>query len=538
MMQPQERTAISAFVQDSWRPATLSREAASFQPQPQPHLPSFQVAGFMMTRIPGTENMVPAIVLSAPQTLQPTSVSRVECPEAKTAHTKVRAERQKVNVATAPKGLTQQELDQQALETFSGELPSVGSDGHFDGLCKRCAFFPKGRCTNGKDCTHCHFAHAPRSRPRKRCAAIIHNGEVAEDSGVKHFQKVPEREAIDDVDLSEGLLCLSEPDTASNTSMASIGSAIRKNSEECDSEFERYPDLSTAKAILSNESTDADTTPSVSALSENGETLEGASDTCQSDQEIVSDQAHDTDAQPPALSWSAARRNRKADVGSMARSLLNKLTEQRFESLCSQMLSLPLSTPEDLAVVVSEIFQKATTENAFRTLYTELCIRLDDYLDAETSQIGGKQFRRALINECQITFERDLKTLDNSVFAGLSADECFEVEVKVKARRLGNMRFIGDLLLRRLLAIKLLPPILHQLLVGDEAALESLIALLLIVAPEFETKTSPYQATLKNAFTQLRQKMTNKSVSPRLSCLINDLLDARERGWVDRPVSA
>lgn len=38
---------------------------------------------------------------------------------------------------------------------------------HFDGTCKRCCFFPKGRCTNGNDCEFCHFEHAKRPRKKK-----------------------------------------------------------------------------------------------------------------------------------------------------------------------------------------------------------------------------------------------------------------------------------------------------------------------------------------------------------------------------------
>jgi len=33
------------------------------------------------------------------------------------------------------------------------ELPSIGSAEHAAGTCKRCNFFPKGRCQNGKDRT-------------------------------------------------------------------------------------------------------------------------------------------------------------------------------------------------------------------------------------------------------------------------------------------------------------------------------------------------------------------------------------------------
>lgn len=49
-----------------------------------------------------------------------------------------------------------------------GELPSVGSAKHAEGLCKRCCFFPKGRCLNGTDCEFCHFDHEKRKRKKKK----------------------------------------------------------------------------------------------------------------------------------------------------------------------------------------------------------------------------------------------------------------------------------------------------------------------------------------------------------------------------------
>lgn len=47
------------------------------------------------------------------------------------------------------------------------KLPSAGSVGHFEGTCKRCCFFPKGRCSNGVDCQFCHFDHEKRTRTNK-----------------------------------------------------------------------------------------------------------------------------------------------------------------------------------------------------------------------------------------------------------------------------------------------------------------------------------------------------------------------------------
>mmetsp|Transcript_58877 Transcript_58877/g.108743 ORF Transcript_58877/g.108743 Transcript_58877/m.108743 type:complete len:326 (-) Transcript_58877:163-1140(-) len=46
-------------------------------------------------------------------------------------------------------------------------LPSVGSANHGLGSCKRCCFFPKGRCNNGEACEFCHFAHGKRKNKSK-----------------------------------------------------------------------------------------------------------------------------------------------------------------------------------------------------------------------------------------------------------------------------------------------------------------------------------------------------------------------------------
>lgn len=46
--------------------------------------------------------------------------------------------------------------------------PSVGSQGHAQGTCKRCCFFPRGRCTNGYNCKFCHYVHEKRKRTGKK----------------------------------------------------------------------------------------------------------------------------------------------------------------------------------------------------------------------------------------------------------------------------------------------------------------------------------------------------------------------------------
>jgi len=63
-----------------------------------------------------------------------------------------------------------EDTDSDFSDIWSGELPSLGSAKHAAGECKRCNFFAKGRCLNGKDCTFCHLPHEKRkpSRQEKR----------------------------------------------------------------------------------------------------------------------------------------------------------------------------------------------------------------------------------------------------------------------------------------------------------------------------------------------------------------------------------
>lgn len=65
-----------------------------------------------------------------------------------------------------------------------GDLPSIGSAGHFNGTCKRCCFHEKGRCQNGAACLFCHFPHEKRIRKNK-------NRKNKSKTGVRVGQPVP-----------------------------------------------------------------------------------------------------------------------------------------------------------------------------------------------------------------------------------------------------------------------------------------------------------------------------------------------------------
>lgn len=75
----------------------------------------------------------------------------------------------------------------------SGPLPSLGSAEHKSGTCKRCNFYPKGRCQNGMDCTFCHLPHDKRkpSRQEKRERKAQWTGKC---EGTDSFQEEAEQD--------------------------------------------------------------------------------------------------------------------------------------------------------------------------------------------------------------------------------------------------------------------------------------------------------------------------------------------------------
>eukprot|EP00443_Scrippsiella_acuminata_P048586 CAMPEP_0115204436 /NCGR_PEP_ID=MMETSP0270-20121206/19168_1 /TAXON_ID=71861 /ORGANISM="Scrippsiella trochoidea, Strain CCMP3099" /LENGTH=374 /DNA_ID=CAMNT_0002617935 /DNA_START=56 /DNA_END=1180 /DNA_ORIENTATION=- len=67
--------------------------------------------------------------------------------------------------------------------------PSLGSEGHAIGACKRCCFFSRGRCANGYECQFCHYEHEKRKRKNKKAATkkAINGLAAAHGSGARNI---------------------------------------------------------------------------------------------------------------------------------------------------------------------------------------------------------------------------------------------------------------------------------------------------------------------------------------------------------------
>jgi len=100
---------------------------------------------------------------------------------------------------------------------------------------------------------------------------------------------------------------------------------------------------------------------------------------------------------------------------------------------------------------------------------------------------------------------------------------------------LGNIRFVGALLTRKMLASRVLLAILYEALSDPTPeALESLAALLTVVGPTFDGPGWAYHVALNAIFEQVKKIVKKSSTEPRVRCLMKDVLDLRAAGWRDR----
>lgn len=430
-------------------------------------------------------------------------------------------------------------------EQESRSLPSVGSQGHDAGTCKRCSFFAKGRCKDGYDCMFCHFNHEPRKRPRRRGgrAGRVEVGlDVARGLGDAEPCNEDRIAAVTGDSAHGGNLTTSlDVQESDNTADVEVSIALQPHSSDTfDSD-----DGCVASIMLGGEkyagSYDESTTDgelgfsSQQRCSEASDFDEGynASSVCQSSNEAETAM----DCTHGAKSLGLGTPNKDDDITRQVRSILNKFTPFRFEVLCKQVEALPLRTHADLGILVAEVFRTATTQRIFLPLYADLCVRINTHLAANRKgDIGGKAFCRAIVNECQATFEQHLHTSQDS--EGTPGDDEVahqERAMKVKMRQLGNIRLIGELLVRELLAAKLLLPIVSELLnQGTDEGLESLVALLNVVGPHWEQRGLHTTALQDLCYRPLRRKITDKAVSTRVRFLVREVLETRDRGWVPR----
>lgn len=242
---------------------------------------------------------------------------------------------------------------------------------------------------------------------------------------------------------------------------------------------------------------------------------------------------------PSETSWAKRQRDavetEDAKVQRCVKSILNKLTLEKFPQLYQQLTQSGVRTKGHVEFLIQEVFEKATTQHHFIDMYADLCSLLHEHFVLHpVADDASFSFKRLLLNQCQASFERYLVPPSN-IQTMTDFEERTLAEVRYKTRMLGNIRLVGALLTRKMLASKILFAIVEELLQDPTPeSLESAAALLTVVGPTFDVPSFPGRAALTGVFHKIKIIVEAASCEPRARCLLKDVLDLRSSGWEDR----
>jgi len=238
-------------------------------------------------------------------------------------------------------------------------------------------------------------------------------------------------------------------------------------------------------------------------------------------------------------------------------SILNKLTPQMFDVLVEKFKKLDIDTEEKLIMCMEQVFEKAVDEPSFSSAYARMCRELSRKAVTKDTQ-SDENFRQILLDRCQKEFQADYiseeqrKKYEDDFNNATTEDDKKKIkgefetlELKMRRRSLGNIRFISELYNLKMLPGKIMHEIVRKLLEAvDEESLESLCRLLTTSGSnmEKETATIPEERRhlydFDNYFSKIEKIVGNKKVSSRVRFLLQDVVDLRKNNWVSRRVDS
>jgi len=241
-------------------------------------------------------------------------------------------------------------------------------------------------------------------------------------------------------------------------------------------------------------------------------------------------------------------------VARKVKGLLNKLTLEKFNSISDKILEIAnLSIKESdgttLKHCIQLIFEKATDEPNFGSVYAQLCHKLlekvsNDIKDSEVEgSTGGKLFRKYLLHRCQEEFMKGWKdkataggaSLGDKDGPDLMSDEYY-VLMKAKRQGLGLIHFIGELFKLSMLTEKIMHECIKKLLANvkepEEEETEGLCKLLTTVGLQLDRpQAKPHMDVY---FLRMAELTKTDKLPSRIRFMVQDVIDLRSNNWVNR----
>ncbi|CAJ1049656.1 eukaryotic translation initiation factor 4 gamma 2%2C partial [Xyrichtys novacula] len=246
---------------------------------------------------------------------------------------------------------------------------------------------------------------------------------------------------------------------------------------------------------------------------------------------------------------SSREKGRNDSIFRKVRGILNKLTPEKFDKLCLELLNVGVDSKVVLKGIVLLIVDKALEEPKYSQLYAQLCLRLaEDAPNFESpsgeNQSSSKQnntFRRLLISKLQDEFENRAKNVEifEKIDTPLTSEE-EEQRAIAKIKMLGNIKFIGELGKLNLIHESILHKCIKTLLdkkkrvqlkdMGED--LECLCQIMKTVGPKLDHEKA--RSLMNQYFGRMQSLTNNKELPARIRFLLQNTVELRENDWSPR----
>lgn len=210
--------------------------------------------------------------------------------------------------------------------------------------------------------------------------------------------------------------------------------------------------------------------------------------------------------------------------------ILGELSSCNLDHMCQQLEKSGMESGELVDTLVKEVYEQAVTQQSLVKACADLCILLEAWPHKQANVRGENgsttSFRWLLINQCQ----REFKMLFNVTqdMATLS-DEAKSFQ---KMHMLGNMKFIGHLVIRKMLTVEVGFQVIEELLkLSSEDALEALCSFLHIVGPVFDKKVIKQRGSLNATFDKIEELSDDFFLSQSTRFLLKDVSHLRLVKW-------
>jgi len=227
---------------------------------------------------------------------------------------------------------------------------------------------------------------------------------------------------------------------------------------------------------------------------------------------------------------------------------LNKIAPDNVSTISARIMEAKVSSSDELEVVISLIMKKALTEPHYCETYADLVCQLKGEMPEFPNPDGGKavSFKSTLLNVCQNEFDGISK--DSLEFSAAEADgkekeELDFMRAKKKERCLANMKFIGQLFLRKLLTARIIGQVIQDLAMCHDAStyppehvLECICTLLNNIGYTLDSMPAG-EASIKQVCGRLLELKTKKNkkgksiYAMRIQFMLQDLIDTKNAGW-------